>query len=88
MESENKFYYETSDRFEMYDLTELAGPEHIHHIPELLYWYIYTIYGGCDWIKMHYYEYVSRSQTPLLPLKSLDEEAKITPNYVIPANIT
>ena len=57
----------------MYDLVELAGAEHIQHIPDMLYWYIYTEYTGCEWSKMRYYEYLSRRQTPLLPLASLDD---------------
>ena len=55
LESSSKFYFETSDRFEMYDLVELAGAEHIQHIPDMLYWYIYTEYTGCEWSKMRYY---------------------------------
>ena len=38
-EAENKFYFETSDRFQMYALVELARPDKIKFIPEFLYLY-------------------------------------------------
>ena len=37
METETQFYASSSDRFQMYALVELAGPEHIQYIPDLLY---------------------------------------------------
>ena len=88
LESPSKFYSDSYDRFEMYALVELAGPQRIQHIPDLLYWYNYNVYPSCSLSRMRYYEYLARSQTPLLPLSLLGEEAEVASNYTIPSNIT
>ena len=75
-EFENKFYFETSDRFQMYALVELAGADNIKFIPDILYLYEWSgpnrNRDECYYAEILYYEYLARSQTPLLPLKSLD----------------
>ena len=84
MESEKKFYLESSDRFQMYDLVELAGPKHLRNIPNFLYYYTGAYFSQCVRKQMDYYESLAKTQTPLLPLESLESPAKITPNYVVP----
>ena len=49
LESETQFYWETYDRFEAYDIVELAGPKHIKSIPNLLYYYVGSTFSGCGW---------------------------------------
>ena len=83
-ESENKFLVQTSDHFEMYDLVELAGPKHIRNIPNFLYYYTGGSHDRCGDLLVAHYSSISRIQTPLLPLESLDSPAKITPDYVVP----
>ena len=88
MESETVFYTTTYDRFQMYALVELAGAKHIKSIPNFLYWYKTSSYSECSLTKSYFYEYISKTQTPLLPLKELNCSAKITPDYAIPDNLT
>lgn len=91
IEEGKKFYFRVSDRFQMYALVELAGPKNIKFVPDLVYWYYWSSFSRattpCFYEEVTYYEYVARKQTPLLPLNSLDDEARSTPNYVLPPNI-
>ena len=60
----------------MYALTELAGPEKIKFVSDLIYWYYWSGYNRantpCFYEEVAYYEFVARTQIPLLPLQSLD----------------
>ena len=86
LETETKFYWETYDRFEAYDLVELAGPKHIKSIPNLVYYYTGSTFKKCEAKEIDYNAFIAKTQTPLLHLKSLDSPAEITPNYVVPNN--
>ena len=48
LESETKFYFDSSDRFMMYSIVELAGPKHIKNIPNYLYVYIAPKNSKCQ----------------------------------------
>ena len=85
LEKEGKFYFESYDRFELYPIVELSGSSHIQFIPDILYWYET---GGekseCYAAQIFYHEYMARTTTPLLPLKSLEDEPRVTPDYEPP----
>ena len=78
LETETKFYASSSDRFQMYALVELAGPKHTKNVHDLFYRYTYTLYSECSEIEAMHYKLVCKGQTPLLPLDSLEDEAKMT----------
>lgn len=84
IEEGNKFYFRDSDLFQIYPLVELAGPKHLRSIPKYFYCYRTTQKEPCSWSKVFYYKQVAKTQTPLLPLSSLDSEVEVTPNYVVP----
>ena len=48
----------------------------------------YTLYSECDEIEAMYYQLVCKGQTPLLPLDSLEDEAKMTGGYVVPPKVS
>lgn len=61
----------------MYPLVELAGPDHTHFIPELLYYYNLPDdarrlrRNDCDVPMIRYQSTLSKLQTPLMPLTNL-----------------
>ena len=85
---ELKFYFRVSDQLQLYALVELASKNHVLFLNNCLYWYQfsaeYRINTKCFYPEINYYRFVAKGQTPLLPLSSLDEEARITPDYTAP----
>ena len=76
MESENKFYPHAYDRFQMFAMSELTESHRIKSLPDLLYYYVDLPLNECPFNQLLYYRYLAKSQTPLLPLKSLDDDVR------------
>lgn len=89
LEDGEHFYLWASDRFIMYALIEMAGADHSDFVEYYPYYYnrVPSNRDECGWAPMEYDEYKARTLTPLLPLGSLQEAAKVTKGFRVPDKV-
>ena len=88
IDSENKFHITAYDRFQMYAMSELTESQRIMFIPDSPYLHAPPPHSDCKKIQTLYYRYLAKNQTPLLPLKSFNDEVRCTQDYSLRKNLT